>query len=253
MVRQVLLVRALGPVTVSVDRREVPLSRSQVRAALAILLIQLGELVPSDVLIDRVWEGFPPKSACHGLHVIMSHLRSEFEPAKTASGKRLVSQPPGYRLDLCDDEFDVLIVSDLIHAGRECMEARKFEETEALLIAAETMWHGSPYAEFTYAEFSQPEIRRLTEIRLSAIEDRIAVQLDLGRHRELVPELESLTIEYPTRENLLRQLMTTLYRCDRPADAIIEFEASRQRLRNDYGSEPSRSTAALADTIRRSA
>ncbi|MEN8041735.1 MAG: BTAD domain-containing putative transcriptional regulator [Actinomycetota bacterium] len=253
MAHQTLLVRALGPVTLSYDRRDAPVLTAQVRTTLAVLLTKLGEIVPTDMLIDCVWEGFPPRSARHGLHVIMSHLRSELEPDGSDSPKHLESRSPGYRLDLGIDEFDVRIVEDLVHMGRECREAQELDEAEALLIAAEAMCHGRPYAEFTYAEFAQPEIRRLTELCISAVEDRIAVQLDLGRHRDLIPELEGLTMEHPTRESLLFQLMTALYRCDRPADAIVEFESARRRLRDDYGSEPSRSTTALADTIRRSA
>jgi DNA-binding SARP family transcriptional activator len=243
-----LLVRALGPVTVSRGSREIPLSKAQVRTALAVLLTHLGQVVSVDVLVDAIWNGCPPRSGRHGLHVIASELRTSLEAG--TDREHLVSQPPGYRLTLAEDEFDVSIVSGLAADARACIDDHALEEAEALLIAAEAMWHGPPYAEFTYADFAQREIRRLTELHLQVIEDRIGIQLDLGRHRDVIVELEGLVAGHPTRERLLRSLMEALYRSNRPVEALSAFNRARERLRSEYGTEPSVATVRLEEAIR---
>ncbi len=244
-----LLVRALGPLAVSRGSREIPLTKAQVRTALAVLLTHFGQVVSADVLADAIWNGLPPRSGRHGIHVIASELRTSLEAGTGGGREHLVSQPPGYRLMLAEDEFDVSIVSGLAADARACIDDHALEEAEALLIAAEAMWHGPPYAEFTYADFAQPEIRRLTELHLQVIEDRIGVQLDLGRHRDVIAELEGLVAEHPTRERLLRSLMEALYRSNRPVEAMSAFNRARERLRSEYGTDPSVATVRLAEAI----
>jgi DNA-binding SARP family transcriptional activator len=76
-------------------------------------------------------------------------------------------------------------------------------------------WRGPPLAAFAYEPFAQAEIARLEELRLTAIEQRIEAELELGRHADVVGELEALAAEHPLREGLRAQLMLALYRCDR--------------------------------------
>jgi DNA-binding SARP family transcriptional activator len=154
-------------------------------------------------------------------------------------------------LDLSEDEFDIVFITGLVNDARACIGEGGLEEAEALLIAAEALWHGPPYAEFTYAEFAQHEIRRLTELRLQMIEDRAGVQLSLGRHRDLIAELDGLVAEHPTRERLLRSLMAALQQADRPIEALQRFDNARTRMRAEFGSDPSGATVQLAESIRR--
>jgi DNA-binding SARP family transcriptional activator len=245
-----LLVRALGPLAVSRSGREVPVPKAQVRCALAVLSTHVDQVVSSDALIDAIWGGQPPPSSHHGLHVVMSDLRSVVDGEPCIGRVHLVSQSPGYRLALSDGEFDVRMVDDLVAAARSCAQDQQLEEAETQLIAAEAMWHGPPYAEFTYAEFAQREIGRLTELRLQVIEDRIATQLALGKHREVIAELEGLVAENPTRERFLRSLMVALNRSNRPVEALGCFEDARRRLKQDYGLDTSPATVRLAESIR---
>ncbi len=71
------------------------------------------------------------------------------------------------------------------------------------------------------------QARRLDELRLRGLEARIDADLNLGLHRDLIPELESLTSEYPPRERFTEQLMVALYRSGRQAEALRSFEGTR--------------------------
>jgi streptogramin lyase len=104
---------------------------------------------------------------------------------------------------------------------------------------AQALWRGEPLADFAYDSFAQEEIRRLEELRLSALEERIAADLELGRHEDVVPELESLVRAHPLRERLQGQLMLALYRCGRQTEALEAYRSARRRLVEELGLEPS--------------
>jgi DNA-binding SARP family transcriptional activator len=247
-----LLVRALGSIAVIRDAVRVPIPKSKARAVLAALLIHRESLVPAEMLIDQVWGPEPPHTARHGLHVVISSLRSVFGCTTGDGSCRLMSSPAGYRLDLETDEFDVAIAEGLIRLARTEVDRGNPRAAVSAFLAAESWFRSPPYAEFLYDEFAQPEIRRLTELHASAREDRIAAQLELGRFREIIPELEGLVLEHPNREELVRLLMIALCRSGRTGDALQAYEYAAVALDREYGCRPNDATTSLADRIRRS-
>src|SRR5206468_3120903 len=72
----------------------------------------------------------------------------------------------------------------------------------------------------------------------AALEDRIEADLALGRHAELVGELEALVAEQPLRERFRAQLMLALYRTGRQADALAAYRDGRRVLVEQLGLEP---------------
>jgi len=106
------------------------------------------------------------------------------------------------------------------------------------LSEALALWHGPPYAGFETTGFGGGESRRLEELRLAALEDRIGADLALGRARETVPELESLVHEHRLREGLWHLLVLALYRSGRPADALAAYGRARDILIDELGVEP---------------
>jgi DNA-binding SARP family transcriptional activator len=108
----------------------------------------------------------------------------------------------------------------------------------ACLREALALWRGEPLAELRYDAFAEREIARLEELRLAAVEDRVDAELALGRHHELVAELEPLVAEHPFRERLRGQLMLALYRCGRQADALHAFQSGRRALVQQLGIDP---------------
>lgn len=111
------------------------------------------------------------------------------------------------------------------------------------------MWRGEPLAELLYEPFAQSEIARLEDARVGALEDRVEADLMLGRHRELVGELEELAERYPYRERLLEALMLALYRSGRQTDALEAYRNGRRVLQDRLGLEPGPQLRALEQRI----
>ena len=114
-----------------------------------------------------------------------------------------------------------------------------------------SLWRGEALADLRYESFAQPAIERLEELRVAATEQRVEAELLLGRHAELIPELEALAADYPLRERLHAHLMRALYAAGRHAEALDVYQAMRARFENELGIEPTPSLRALAQAILR--
>ena len=230
--------RLLGPLEVRDDGRSLALGGRKQRSLLAILLLHANEAVSDDLLTDGLWGERPPKTA-GPLQVHVSALR------KLLSAERLERRAPGYLLHLEPEELD------LARFERLCAEARGQEPEAAAATLAEALalWRGPPLADFAYDYFAQGEIARLEELRLGAIEQRIEAELALGRHAELVGELEALVGEHPLRERLREQQILALYRSGRQAEALQAYREARQTLVEGLGIEPSPALKELEKAI----
>jgi DNA-binding SARP family transcriptional activator/ABC-type branched-subunit amino acid transport system substrate-binding protein/streptogramin lyase len=218
--------RILGPLEVWADGHELQLGAGRQRALLTLLLLHANEVVPSDRLIDELWGERPPATASKVVQGYVSQLR------KALAEDVLVTRPPGYllRVDATDArEFERLVDEA---QGQEPAEAAR------TLRRALELWRGPPLADFEYENWAQAEIARLEELRLEAVEDRIDAELQLGRHAQLVPELESLAAAHPLRERVRGQLMLALYRSGRQAEALDEYAEARRQLVGELGIEP---------------
>jgi DNA-binding SARP family transcriptional activator len=233
--------RVLGPLEVVHDGRVVPLDRRRLRALLAFLLLHANEVVSADRLIDEVWGPEPPKTAGASLQNYVSRLRKAIGP------ELLVSQPPGYVLRVDPERFDLARFERLVAEARGA-EARERAEK---LRAALALWRGPALEDLAFEPFARDEVGRLEEARLAALEDSIDAELELGRARELVGELEALVEEQPLRERFRAQLMRALYRAGRQADALAAFQAAREVLTEELGLEPGEELRSLQQAILR--
>lgn len=237
--------RLLGPLEVDDDGREVALGPKQ-QALLAILLLHRGEAVRADRLIDDLYGEHPPRSATKSLQAHLSRLRKALGDGctfRTTPGGYVLSVEPG-RLDL--DRLEVLV-----DQGRRALSAGDPEAASTSLTEALTLWRGVPLADFRYADWAQSEIGRLEEQRVSILEDRIESDLALGRHADLVGELEAIINEHPLRERLRVQLMLALYRSGRQAEALEAYQAARRTLVDELGIDPGRSLRELEQAVLR--
>jgi DNA-binding SARP family transcriptional activator len=234
--------RILGPLeVVDADDRPVALGGQKQRAVLGLLLLERGRVVPTELLIDRLWGEDPPPTAITSLQNAISRLRKLLGPG------RLITKPPGYAVSVEPDELDLARCERMVGQAREL----KPEARAALLREALALWRGPPLADFGYEAWAQGEIGRLGEVRWSVLEDRIDADLDLGRHSELIGELESLIAEHPLRERLRGQLMLALYRCGRQAEALEAYQQARRVLVDELGIEPSAPLQELSRSILR--
>ena len=122
--------------------------------------------------------------------------------------------------------------------GRNELASGAADEAATTFRSALGLWRGPALADVAYEAFAQSEIARLEAMRLAALEERIEADLALGRHRELVPELEALVSEHPVRERLHGQLMLALYRSGRQTAALAVFRRLRKALDEELGLEP---------------
>ncbi|MEY2400781.1 MAG: hypothetical protein QOJ08_892, partial [Ilumatobacteraceae bacterium] len=144
----------------------------------------------------------------------------------------------GYALDLPPEAFDVHRFEQLVAAGRAAATECNPDLAITRLAEADSLWRGDALAEFAYEDFAAAEITRLSEMRLATIEQRLDLELELGRHRSVIGELEALVTAHPLRERLRGLLMIALYRAGRQADALRTFQEGRRILGEELGLDP---------------
>jgi DNA-binding SARP family transcriptional activator len=234
--------RILGPLEVVERNRVLPLGGSRQRALLALLLTRANEVVSADRLIDELWPEDPPQNAVNALQYHVSQLR------KTLGGtEAIVTQPPGYVIRVGPNELDLLHFERLVDEAEQAPP----EVAARLLREALGLWRGPPLADVAHESFAQTEVVRLEEIRLRALELRVEADLALGRHRELVGELETLVRENPLRERPRAALMRALYGAGRQAEALDVYRQTREMLVDELGIEPSPALQELERAILR--
>ncbi len=237
-------VRVLGPVELAAGPVAAEPSPGKQIALLACLLIARGEVVSRDRLIDALWGERPPASAVNALQVHVHGLRR-----RLAGAERIERAGPGYRLRLEPGELDSERFEQLVARGRAQLAESDAGEAASTLRGALGLWRGHAYEDVRYEAFAQAEVARLEELRLAALEDRIEAELALGRHRDLVPELEALAAHHADRERLGAQLMLALYRSGRQADALDVFARVRRAMRDELGIEPGQALQELQRAI----
>jgi predicted ATPase/DNA-binding SARP family transcriptional activator len=222
--------RILGPLEVLDGGEVLPLGGAKQRAVLAVLLLSANEVVPSEQLIDDVWGEQLPRSGRAALQVRISQLRK----ALGRGGERLVTRPPGYVLEIDQEQLDLTRFERLV------AESERVEPAHAatMLRKALALWRGRPLADLSYEAFAQASIRGMEELHLAAIEKRVEADLALGRHVKLVAELEVLVAEHPLNERFLSQLMRALYHCGRQVDALAVYRQAVASLQDELGIDP---------------
>src|ERR687885_2700452 len=222
--------RILGPLEVHDDSRPVALGGPKHRALLGVLLLHANESISSERLVDELWGDQPPARAHKLVQGYVSGLRKLLGPA------RVVTRSPGYLARVEDGELDALEFDRLVtEAGAAEEPPLKAERLRRAL----ELWRGSALANLRLESFGDREAERLNELRLAALLERIEIDLELGRHAELVGELEALVAEHPLQERFRALLMLALYRSGRQADALELYRATRTLLAEELGLDPS--------------
>ena len=227
----------------SLDGEPTALGGQKRRALLAVLLLDAGRVVSRDRLIDALWGDEPPDTARNTLQVYVSQLR------KLLPEGVLETAPAGYRLVVEANSVDLFEFIRLSEEGRTALGAGDPARAADTLRAALALWRGAPLADLSWEPFAQSEIVRLEELRLAALEERIDADLALGRHGQLVAELERLVAEQPMRERFRAQLMLALYRSGRQADALAVYQRARRTFVDELGIEPSDSLRRLERAV----
>src|SRR3954470_14412098 len=186
--------RILGPLEVRAGDRAVPISGAKRRALLAVLGLHANHPISTERLAIALWGEDAPPGTGKAVQVAVSRLRKDLGHHPV-----LDPTPAGYRLALDPDELDLTRFERALARGRHTLAAGDPHHAAEQLRAALHLWRGTPLEEFAWAPFAPPEIHRLAELHLGALESRIEADLAAGRHTELVAELQRLTDEHPWR------------------------------------------------------
>jgi DNA-binding SARP family transcriptional activator/DNA-binding beta-propeller fold protein YncE len=244
--------RILGPLEVSDGGREIDVGGPRQRALLAVLLLHENEVVSRDSLIDELWGETPPATAVKTLQAHVSRLRGALngeDGGSRSKGGRLETHGPGYLLRVNPGELDADRFQSLVDDARRSLARGEPQRAAEGLRRALSLWRGPALADFSHEAFARTEIARLDELQLTALEERVEADLELGRHAALVAELEALVAKHPLRERLRGQLMLALYGSGRQAEALSVYQQGRRALAEELGLDPSQALQRLERQI----
>ncbi|HUR04563.1 MAG TPA: BTAD domain-containing putative transcriptional regulator, partial [Nonomuraea sp.] len=235
----------LGPLEVRADDGSpVQVAGARLRTLLIALALQPDRVVPMTRLIDAIWGHHPPAGAVNAVQALVSRLRRVLPQA------RIEPHPAGYRLALDPDAVDVTRFQHLAAAGHSTLAHDPATAARTLREALD-LWRGPALLDVADTDFFQAPLTHLSHLRLTATEDRIEADLQLGRAGELTTELTALTAEHPLREPLTAALMRALVAAGRPAEALTAYERTRQALAETLGTDPSPQLSALHTAVLR--
>jgi DNA-binding SARP family transcriptional activator len=234
--------RVLGPIEVLVGGSPAALNGGRLRSLLAALLVRRRQVLTPDQLIEDVWGVRAHRTARASLHNLVSGLRA------VVSADVLVTTGAGYALEADDDQIDGTRFERLV---AEAMR-REARDRARELTTAVALWRGSPFVDVRYESFAQPEIVRLEELHVWAVEELLDARLELGHAEAVVAELAGLVAAFPLRERPRRMLMVALHRAGRPLDAVAVYVDWHRRLTR-AGFDPAEATALMRESLEQQA
>lgn len=240
--------RVMGPVEVVGQRGFVRLGGPKAKAVLVSLLLRHGQVVPAELLMDSVWGDDRPRSTLPTLHAYVCRLRRALADASPGARDRIATVADGYRIvvdhaELDVEEFRVLRARAKVAAATGDLRTARSVLRQALALRGGPMLAGVP------GIFADHNANMLEELWQAAHEDCLGIELRLGLHREILPELWESWRQQPMRESPAGVLMLALHRCGRTAEALAVFRRTRDALVDALGVEPGVSLRALQERI----
>lgn len=243
--------RLLGPVELwADDGRMCELGSAKERYILAILLRTPGKPVSIEAIIDRVWGEQAPTKARASVHTYIARLRGHLHQQLGDDLARVESRPGAYVLQVDPDRVDVHRFERLYAQARAIADSGDGEDALRLLRQAEELWRGEPLAGLS-GEWAVEFRASLEHLHRAVVGQRLRLELEAGRHLDVVGELYSLVAEHPYDESAIEYLMVALYRCGRPSDALEVYHQARRRLADDLGTDPGLSLRGVYEHILR--
>lgn len=227
--------KILGPIEVRTSLgRPIPLGRRKQRVLLAALLLNTGKAIPSRRMLDWLWGERAPATAESNLYTYISALRKVL-----GSPSRIEAGSNGYVLRVLPGEVDVTLFEDLAARGQRALSAGRHDVALERLTRALCLWRGeSVLEELPLPAPLRCEAARLERLRATVVDASLEARLALGRHGEMLADLEALTRRDPLNERLRAQLMLALYRSGRRADALTVYQSARMTLAAEVGIDP---------------
>ncbi|MDA0638853.1 AfsR/SARP family transcriptional regulator [Nonomuraea sp. MCN248] len=210
------------------------------RSLFAVLAMNADRVVSKQYLIEALWGLTTPPTVESSIYTYVARLRQLLEPQRPrrAPSRFLMLSSSGYRLALEPCQVDALAFTRAVCRARARMETGDLRGALEWFDDAMDLWHGPTPLADAVGPYAEAERARLAEIHFTAVEDRLALLIGLGRPAEVIGELAALTVKYPLRERIRLLLMIAHHRTGRSAEALAEFRDLRQRLVGELGLEP---------------
>lgn len=241
----------LGELAVSDGERLCTPHRAKLRDLLALLLVDAGREVSRKRLVADLWDHNPPATAESALYSYVSQLRRTLCPdsPRDTPDRLLRTASDGYRIAVDTDECDLLTFDRLVGQGTAAMDSGDAALAVTVLRDALSLWRGPAFSDITLPVVRNVYAPQLEERRLAVVGRRIEADLLLGRHDEVIPELEQLTTENPLNERFVAQLLRALAAAGRCAEALEIYQELSTRLREELGLDPDAELQALRETL----
>jgi SARP family transcriptional regulator, regulator of embCAB operon len=240
----------LGPLQMSIGGALVPLGTPKQRAVLAVLVVNANRPVDIDVLIGAAWNQRPPAGARATLHAYISNLRRLMSSAGIDRAL-LASAPPGYRLAIVQDQYDLGRFRTQKDAGLHAAAAAEFEQASRQMSDALAQWRGPFLEDLRDFQFVETLAAAFDEEKVVAHTAHVEAEIACGRPHAVIAELETLIAEHPYREPLWAQLITAYYLADRQSDALDSYLRLKTRLAEDLGIDPGAKLRELYEQVLR--
>lgn len=241
----------LGPLEVRHAGAPVALGGPKQRGVLASLLLDAGRVVPTSRIVEHVWDAEAGDSSLGSLQAYVSTLRRVLRDEGDQGDGRIEYVRPGYRVHVSPGELDLEQLDDAQGRAREARARGDLAAAAHLLRYALSLSRGPVLADLvdnpSFAPLVVPVERRVAALRHECYD----VELVLGRHHALGPELEAASALDPLDERLAGQLMLALYRSGRQADALAVYQRVSDRLRDELGLEPGAALRGLHEGVLR--
>jgi DNA-binding SARP family transcriptional activator len=243
----------LGPLRAWREDTELDLGPGKQRAVLAVLLLNANRPTPTSRIIDAVWGDLPPENGVNVVQKYVAGLRRILEPGRSprTPGQLLTWTEAGYTLHVPPGGLDTDVFREHVALARTARSTGRATDAAGHLQAALALWREQALAGLRGAFFDTAR-ERLAEDRAAAFEESAQIELDLGHHERIVPELSRLVGEFPLREQLRYLLILALYRGGRQAEALAAYQDARRFLTEEFGVEPGERLQQLHLSILRS-
>jgi WD40 repeat protein/DNA-binding SARP family transcriptional activator len=228
--------RVLGALSVVDEGQDVSVGGARQRRLVAMLLLNRNRVVPADRLADVVFAGAPSSRAAATLRSYIARLRRVVE--QVGSDTRILTQPPGYKLEAVDEAFDAACFEQALRVGQWSLARGDAEAASQAFRDGLALWRGDAYVEFADEDWARGEAQRLAELRVVAYEGLADTLLSANRAAEAASLLEGLLVDDPLRESFQARLMVALYRSGRQVEALRSYRGNREALA-ELGLSPS--------------
>ncbi|MFY1625629.1 AfsR/SARP family transcriptional regulator [Micromonospora sp. WMMD723] len=236
--------KLLGPFVARRNGTSILPNADKPRQVLAVLALNANTVVPVQLLIEELWGERPPRSTATTLQTYVMQLRRRIGLTANQEGSPapkdvLVTRHGGYLLAVPPDQVDVALFERLVSSARAAAASADAGTASRRYAEALALWRGNALVDVSVGRVLAPDVVRLNEARIGAIEGKVSADLRLGRHTELLSDLAELTARHPMHENLNAQFMIALHRSGRTYDALRTYQRLRETMVEELGLEPS--------------